>query len=57
VYPPLTTISIPYKEIGYEAARQVHRLCRGMDIHLKEQVIDALLPKLVVRKSTGWVRK
>ena len=56
-YPPLTTVHVPYKAMGYEAARQVHRLCRGMDVYLKDEVLDDLAPKLIVRESTGPVRK
>jgi DNA-binding LacI/PurR family transcriptional regulator len=56
VYPPLTTVHVPYKAIGYEIARQVHRLCRGMDVYLKDQILDDLSPRLVVRESTGPVR-
>jgi LacI family transcriptional regulator len=57
LYPPLTTVHVPYKAMGYEAARQVHRLCRGMDVYLKDDVLDDFIPKLVIRKSTGPVRK
>ena len=51
--PPLTTVRVPYKEQGYEAARQVHRRCRGLQTHLKDSVMDRLIPELVVRKSTA----
>ena len=55
VYPPLTTVHVPYKAVGYETARQLHRLCRGIEPHFKDEVLDALAPRLVVRKSTGPV--
>jgi LacI family transcriptional regulator len=51
--PPLTTVRIPYLEMGYEGARQVHRLCRGLDVLLTPDVMDRLAGELVVRKSTG----
>jgi LacI family transcriptional regulator len=51
--PPLTTIRVPYLELGYEGARQVHRLCRGLDVLLTDEVMDRLAGELVVRESTG----
>jgi LacI family transcriptional regulator len=53
VYPPLTTVHVPYKAIGYETARQVHRLCRGMKAHFKADALNSLAPQLVIRNSTG----
>lgn len=52
IFPPLTTIRVPYKEIGYEMARQLHRLCRSMDLLTKDDVMKRLEPQLVVRQST-----
>ncbi len=53
--PPLTTVRIPYLEFGYEAARQVHRLCRGLEVLLTDETRDKLRCDLVTRKSTGGV--
>lgn len=53
--PALTTIRVPYKEIGYEGARQVHRLVRGLDVLLSESVVQRISGELIVRKSTGPV--
>lgn len=55
--PPLTTVRVPYREIAYEAARQVHRMCRGLDVLMTEKVQADLAGELIVRKSTGEVRK
>lgn len=54
--PALTTIRIPYVEIGYEGARQVHRLCRGLDPLLRQAERERLRGHLVVRNSTAPVR-
>jgi LacI family transcriptional regulator len=51
--PPLTTIRVPYLELGYEGARQVHRLCRGLDVLLTGEVMDRLAGELVIRESTA----
>lgn len=51
--PPLTTICVPYKEIGYEGARQVHRLFRGLDVLITESVLEKISGELVIRKSTS----
>jgi LacI family transcriptional regulator len=53
--PPLTTICVPYKEIGYEGARQVHRLFRGLDVLINESVQEKISGELVIRKSTSPV--
>jgi len=57
--PRLTTIRIPYIEIGYECARQVHRLCRGLDPLLRQADRERLGGRLILRKSTGpvWTSK
>ena len=57
VYPSLTTIHVPYKVVGYEIARQVHRLCRGIEPHFKDEVLHNMMPRLVLRKSTGLVSR
>lgn len=54
--PRLTTIRIPYIDIGYEGARQVHRLCRGLDPLLRQADRERLSGHLVVRNSTGPAR-
>ncbi|MBN1554067.1 MAG: LacI family DNA-binding transcriptional regulator [Phycisphaerae bacterium] len=54
--PSLTTIRIPYVEIGYEGARQVHRLCRALDPLLRQSDRERLNGRLIVRKSTGPAR-
>jgi len=53
--PPLTTVRIPYLEIGYEGARQVHRMCRKLGMLLPDKVMEGLAGGLVVRGSTGPV--
>jgi DNA-binding LacI/PurR family transcriptional regulator len=55
--PPLTTVRIPYLNIGYEVARQVHRLYRGLPILLPDEVREKLAGELVIRKSTGPVAR
>lgn len=50
--PPLTTVRIPYLEIGYEGARQVHRMCRKLGMLLPEKVAANLVGRLVIREST-----
>ncbi len=47
--PPLTTVQVPYKRIGYEGARQAHRLFKG----LPPQIPEGLGGSLIVRASTG----
>lgn len=51
--PSLTTVRIPYKEFGYEGARQIHRLCRGLDVCIKDTTLESFIPKLIVRDTTG----
>ncbi len=51
--PPLTTVRVPYLQFGYEAARQVHRLSRGLEILLPPSADTDLRGELVIRKSTG----
>lgn len=53
--PPLTTIRIPYKQIGYECARQVHRMIRGLDPLLTEESHHRIAGTLTVRSSTAAV--
>jgi LacI family transcriptional regulator len=53
--PPLTTIRIPYRDNGYEAARQVHRMCRGLSFLMMEKVKNELSGQLIIRRSTGVV--
>ncbi len=54
--PRLTTIRIPYIDIGYEAARQVHRLCRGLEPLVRPADRERLSGQLIVRKSTAPAR-
>ncbi len=53
ICPPLTTVRVPYLEMGYEGARQVHRLCRGLDVLIPDNVRQALAGELIVRESTA----
>ncbi len=54
--PPMTTVRVPYLDLGYEGARQVHRLCRGLEVLLTNDVMERLAGELVVRGSTGSVK-
>jgi len=54
--PPLTTVRVPYLQFGYEAARQVHRLVRGLEILVPPSAETELRCELVVRESTGRAR-
>ncbi|MDR1283842.1 MAG: LacI family transcriptional regulator [Opitutaceae bacterium] len=49
--PPVTAIDIPNRTLGYEAARQVYRLIRGLDPLPLDTRID-LNGRLVEREST-----
>ncbi len=51
--PPLTAIRIPHMEMAYEGARQVHRLIRGLEVLLPDEVMNRLGGELVIRESTG----
>ena len=55
-WPPLTTVRIPYLTIGYEGARQVHRLIRGLSLLVNDEVTEKIKGELVVRKTTGPAR-
>jgi LacI family transcriptional regulator len=52
-WPPLTTVHMPLREIGAEAARL---LLRGIEVGAQEAVTLTLPVSLVVRGSTGPVR-
>ena len=53
--PPLTTVHVPYLEIGYEGARQVHRRCRGLAPLLSKEQAAKLSGHLIIRESTAPV--
>ena len=56
LHPPLTAIRIPNQQLGYMAARQVHRLIRNLPELEVEQHTD-LGGELIVRESTAPPRR
>ncbi len=54
-WPPLTTVRIPYLAIGYEGARQVHRLTRGLPVLIDDEVKRKTAGELVIRGTTGRI--
>jgi LacI family transcriptional regulator len=55
--PPLTTINVPYKHIGYECARQVHRMIRDLEPLITEESQQRITGQLIVRNSTAPLRE
>lgn len=51
--PSLSAVSIPYKRIAYEGAKQAHRLARGLEPFIQESDKASLQGRLVVRRSSG----
>jgi len=52
-WPALTTVRIPYIAIGFEGARQVHRLMRGLPPLVTDEAREKIKGELIVRKTTG----
>ncbi|WP_386692297.1 MULTISPECIES: substrate-binding domain-containing protein [unclassified Lonepinella] len=49
-YPRLTTISIPYEQIGYQAGQKLKSLLQDNDTNIQAELIE-IPTKLVVRDS------
>jgi DNA-binding LacI/PurR family transcriptional regulator len=52
-WPALTTVRIPYIATGFEGARQVHRLMRGLPLLVTDDARDKIKGELIVRRTTG----